>query len=67
MKVVNDIKNYRSDKKSILTIGTFDGIHIGHQKILKSLVAQAKKENLLANVLTFFSTPQDGFTKGISN
>jgi len=58
MKVVNDIKNYRSDKKSILTIGTFDGIHIGHQKILKSLVAQAKKENLLANVLTFFPHPR---------
>ena len=58
MKVVNDIKNYRSDKKSILTIGTFYGIHIGHQKILKSLVAQAKKENLLANVLTFFPHPR---------
>ena len=58
MKVVNDIKNYRSDKKSILTIGTFDGIHIAHQKILKSLVAQAKKENLLANVLTFFPHPR---------
>jgi len=58
MKVVNDIKNYRSDKKSILTIGTFDGIHIGHQKILKSLVEQAKKENLLANVLTFFPHPR---------
>ena len=58
MKVVNNIKNYRSDKKSILTIGTFDGIHIGHQKILKSLVAQAKKENLLANVLTFFPHPR---------
>ena len=63
MKVVNDIKNYRSDKKSILTIGTFDGIHIGHQKILKSLVAQAKKENLLANVLTFFPHPRMVFQK----
>ena len=58
MQVVNDIKNYRADKKSILTIGTFDGIHVGHQKIIKTLVAKAKEENLLANVLTFFPHPR---------
>ena len=58
MKVVKDIKNYRSDKKSILTIGTFDGVHIGHQKIIKTLVAKAKEENLYANVLTFFPHPR---------
>ena len=58
MKVYKDINSYPADKKSILTIGTFDGIHIGHQKIIQTLVAKAKKENLLANVLTFFPHPR---------
>ena len=58
MKVVQDIQNYSSDTKSILTIGTFDGVHIGHQKIIKSLVKKAHNKKLLANVLTFFPHPR---------
>ena len=58
MKVVQDIQNYSSDTKSILTIGTFDGVHIGHQKIIKALVKKAHNKKLLANVLTFFPHPR---------
>jgi len=46
------------NKNTIATIGTFDGIHIGHQKILKSLTEKAKEENLEAVVLTFFPHPR---------
>jgi riboflavin kinase/FMN adenylyltransferase len=42
----------------ILTIGTFDGVHIGHQKILKRVVALAQKENLVPTVLTLFPHPR---------
>ncbi|APY08249.1 riboflavin biosynthesis protein RibF [Winogradskyella sp. J14-2] len=42
----------------ILTIGTFDGVHIGHQKILKRVVALAQKENLVPSVLTLFPHPR---------
>ncbi|MDB2521354.1 bifunctional riboflavin kinase/FAD synthetase [Flavobacteriaceae bacterium] len=42
----------------MLTIGTFDGVHFGHQKILQNLVVEAKKENLCAIVLTFFPHPR---------
>ena len=47
-----------SKKKSIITIGTFDGIHLGHQKIIRTLVKESLSKNLLANILTFFPHPR---------
>lgn len=41
-----------------LTIGTFDGVHVGHQKILERVKTIAKKENLIPSVLTFFPHPR---------
>jgi len=58
MKVINSIDNYSSKKKSIITIGTFDGIHLGHQKIIRKLVKESLSKNLLANILTFFPHPR---------
>ena len=58
MEVIHNIANYRPKKPAILTIGTFDGVHIGHQKIINDLVAKAKKEGLCAVVLTFFPHPR---------
>ena len=58
MNVVNGIKNYKANSKSILTIGTFDGVHLGHQKIITSLVTKAKQKSLQANILTFFPHPR---------
>jgi len=58
LKVINTITNYSELKNCALTIGTFDGVHIGHQQIIKRLVKQAKKKNLLSVVLTFFPHPR---------
>ncbi|WP_346346984.1 bifunctional riboflavin kinase/FAD synthetase [Winogradskyella sp. MH6] len=44
--------------EKILTIGTFDGVHIGHQKILKRVVALAQEEDLVPTVLTLFPHPR---------
>ena len=46
------------NKGRVLTIGTFDGVHIGHQQILKRLTTIAKRSNLLPTVLTFFPHPR---------
>lgn len=58
MKVINGIDNYSSKKKSIITIGTFDGIHVGHEKVIRTLVKESLSKNLLANILTFFPHPR---------
>jgi len=43
---------------SILTIGSFDGVHLGHQQIVKSLVRSAKQAGVPSVVVTFFPHPQ---------
>ena len=58
MNIVQGIENYNSSSQSILSIGTFDGVHIGHQKIIGSLVQQAKEKNLQSSLLTFFPHPR---------
>jgi riboflavin kinase/FMN adenylyltransferase len=46
------------DKPTVATIGTFDGVHIGHQKIIQRLINTGKKEGLKSVVLTFFPHPR---------
>jgi len=41
-----------------VTIGTFDGVHIGHQKVLSNLVLSAEKNNASSVLLTFFPHPR---------
>lgn len=43
---------------SIVTIGTFDGVHIGHQKIIKRLIEVGKQKQLKSVVMTFFPHPR---------
>jgi len=50
--------NNPNDKQTIITIGTFDGVHIGHQKIIKRLVSVGEKKSLKATILTFFPHPR---------
>jgi len=50
--------DYKLLSNSVVTIGTFDGVHIGHKKIINRLVNIAKQEGLQAVVLTFFPHPR---------
>ncbi|AQS94490.1 riboflavin biosynthesis protein RibF [Polaribacter sp. BM10] len=58
MKVVNDIANFSTNEKTFVTIGTFDGVHFGHQKILEKLVSEAKNAGKKSVLLTFFPHPR---------
>ncbi len=49
---------FKNDRGSVVTIGTFDGVHIGHSTILKRLVETGKKDELDSVLLTFFPHPR---------
>lgn len=58
MITVQSISNYDKEHFTAITIGTFDGVHIGHRKILQRLINGAKELNLRSTVLTFFPHPR---------
>lgn len=58
MKRFNNINEFNCKKSTIITIGTFDGVHLGHQKILKKLNIEAENNGLESSVLTFFPHPR---------
>lgn len=58
MKIFHSTLDFKSDKKTIVTIGTFDGVHIGHKKILSEIVQNSLSDNLESVVLTFFPHPR---------
>jgi len=58
LKVFSSISEFNSSKKAIATIGTFDGVHIGHQKIIEKLIQEAKNTDCESVILTFFPHPR---------
>ncbi len=58
MKVIKASDRSIPQTPSVVTIGTFDGVHIGHQKIIKKLTKKASEKNLNSVVLTFFPHPR---------
>ena len=58
MQLITDIAHFHPSKESVLTIGTFDGIHVGHQRIIAQVVATAKAQGLTPTLLTFFPHPR---------
>ena len=58
MKTIHGIENFPADEASIVTIGTFDGVHLGHQQILKQLTETSRKSKLKSVLLTFFPHPR---------
>ena len=58
MITVQSISKYDKKHFTAITIGTFDGVHIGHRKILERLINNAKNSDLRSTVLTFFPHPR---------
>ena len=51
----------KPDKGCVLTIGNFDGVHRGHQEVVRGLVERSRQMGLPAILMTFFPTPQEYF------
>ncbi len=58
MKIFNGFEEITSIKNAVLTIGTFDGVHIGHQKILQKLQEEAYKIEGETVLFTFYPHPR---------
>jgi riboflavin kinase/FMN adenylyltransferase len=58
LKTFHSIFEFEPSQKSIMTLGTFDGVHIGHQKIIKKLIQSTKHYACESLVLTFFPHPR---------
>lgn len=58
LKLFESINEFQSTKKTILTLGTFDGVHIGHKKILERLTQNTENGKYESLVLTFFPHPR---------
>ncbi len=63
MQLVRGIHNIQlNDHGCVLTIGNFDGVHLGHQQVIKALVSKAKALKCVAAVLVFEPQPQELFS-----
>ena len=58
LKLFHSINDFHSTKKTILTLGTFDGVHIGHKKILERITQNTENGEYESLVLTFFPHPR---------
>lgn len=58
MEVIRDIAHFPKLRHTVVTSGTFDGAHIGHQKILKRVLERAKQEEGQSVVITYWPHPR---------
>ena len=67
MKIYNNANLIRKHHKAVLAIGNFDGIHLGHQKVITDVKKKAKKNKLPCGIMTFEPVPLMFFDKRKKN
>ncbi len=64
MKIIRGLHNCQTQQQSgVLSIGNFDGLHLGHQKMLEQLHAEAKRLNTRSTLITFEPLPREYFAE----
>ncbi|MRI00749.1 bifunctional riboflavin kinase/FAD synthetase [Kriegella sp. EG-1] len=58
MNIVQNILKYDKQEDTAITIGTFDGVHVGHRMILDRLISQTQNTELKSTLITFFPHPR---------
>ena len=59
MQVEKELAKLQPKQDTLLTIGVFDGVHLGHKYLLSQLTKQAREQNLLSGVVTFNQHPHE--------
>ena len=67
MKIYNNLIIKRKHQNSVIAIGNFDGLHLGHQKVINQAQLKAKKNKLPFGIITFEPMPIMFFNKKIKN
>ncbi len=67
MKVYNNPNLNKKHCNGVIAIGNFDGLHLGHQKVIKEAKQKAKKNRIPFGVMTFEPVPVMFFNKRIKN
>lgn len=62
-KIYRHLPRYDSEAQSAVTIGNFDGVHRGHQTILRRVVQEAAQRNIASTVMTFLPHPREFFAQ----
>jgi len=57
MNLIDELKEYKDLKSSTVTIGVFDGVHLGHQKLISQVVKEANNDGSCPTVITFVNHP----------
>lgn len=65
MPVHQELPSQPPRRNTVLAIGVFDGVHVGHQHILDRLKDAASQEGMLSGVLTFINHPRTVITQGV--
>ena len=58
MQIYHHLNDFKKLENAVVTIGTFDGVHLGHQKIIQKLIEKANQINGESVILTFFPHPR---------
>jgi len=58
VQLVSDLSSFTPERETLLTIGVFDGVHLGHRHLIRKLTQRAAEGNFLSGVVTFNSNPK---------
>jgi len=58
VQLVSDLSSFTPERETLLTIGVFDGVHLGHRHLIRKLIQRAAEGNFLSGVVTFNSNPK---------